>query len=435
MIERYQRPIMAKLWSLENQYATWLEVELAVCQAQSEMGLIPPNVYEEIKIKAKIDPQRIAEIEEEVRHDVIAFVTQIESAVGPAARWFHFGLTSSDVLDTALALRLVRALDIILGDLDELLSTLKSRAFEFKDLPIIGRSHGIHAEPTTFGLKLAIFYDEFSRHKKRLLAAKETIAVGQCSGPVGNFSAFGINPNLEEKALATLGLTAANVSNQVIQRDRHGEYFSALALLASSMEKMAVEVRHLARTEVGEVEESFGATQKGSSAMPHKKNPIGTENISGLARLVRAASLAAMENIPLWHERDISHSSVERVIAPDATSLTDYMLVRLNAIITNLVVHPKRMEANLNLTGGLYNSQQLLLMLCEKGLSRKQAYGIVQTAALKAHHEQLDFKTILLENKELEKHLAPSEIESVFTLGRFQKATDSIFARVFKPVK
>ena len=431
MIPRYQRPMMAKLWSLENQYETWLRVELAVAEAQAEMGLIPAEAPAEIRARASIDPDRIAAIEQDVHHDVIAFVTSIEEQVGPPARYFHYGLTSSDVLDTALALRLQKAMDFILHEVEELLRILKDRAREFQNTLTIGRSHGIHAEPTTFGLKLAMFYDEFRRHQTRLLAARKTISVGQCSGPVGNFSAPGISPEVESRALAKLDLTPAPVSTQIIQRDRHGEYFSALALLATSMEKLAVEIRHLARTEVGEVEEAFAKTQKGSSAMPHKKNPIGAENISGLARVVRGNAVAAWENIPLWHERDISHSSVERIIAPDSTSLVDYMLARLFSLMANLVVHPERMARNLALTGGLYNSQELLLTLCDKGLSRVEAYALIQKNALEAHAEGLDFKTLLLEDARVREMMSREEIEAVFKPDRFLASVETIFNRVF----
>ncbi len=423
---------MRELWSLENQYAVWLEVELAVASAQAELGLIPAETPRAVAAKAAVNVERIAEIEEEVRHDVIAFVTSIEELAGPPARYFHYGLTSSDVVDTALALRLVRAMDIILKGLEALLAAVKRRAFEFKNTLCIGRSHGIHAEPTTFGLKLAVFYDEFQRHQTRLLAARKTMAVGQCSGPVGNFSAPGLSPAVEEKALAALGLEAAPVSSQIIQRDRHAEYFTALALLAASMEKMAVEIRHLARTEVGEAEEPFGRGQKGSSAMPHKKNPIGAENIAGLARVVRANSLAAQENVALWHERDISHSSVERVIGPDSTSLIDYMLARLTGLVDGLVVHPERMAENLALTHGLYNSQEVLLALCDKGLSRVEAYRLVQRNALKAHGERRDFRALLLADQEVAAALNPAEIEAIFSTGRFTDSVDEIFARVFR---
>ena len=431
MISRYQRKIMADLWSLEAQYASWLEVELAVCSAQEDCGKIPAGTAEEVALKAKIDPARIAAIEEEVRHDVIAFVTSVEEQVGPPARWFHYGLTSSDVLDTALALRLKKALDIILEDLDGLLQALKDRALEHKHTLIIGRSHGIHAEPTTFGLKLAVFYDEFRRRRRTLEAAREVIAVGQCSGPVGNFSAPGISPEVEARAMARLGLKPAPASTQIIQRDRHAEYFTALALLASSMENLAVEIRHLARTELGEVEEPFGKGQKGSSAMPHKKNPIGAENITGLARVVRANALAALEDVPLWHERDISHSSVERIIAPDSTSLADYMLVRLTSLVAGLVVHPDKMERNLNLTGGLYHSQQLLLSLIDKGLSRVEAYALVQRNALAAHSGGKDFLDLVLADADIAARLAPAEIRTIFDTNRFTASMEAIFDRVF----
>jgi adenylosuccinate lyase len=431
MIPRYQRPAFEKLWSLENQYASWLEVELAVTETQADLGLVPPEAAAEMRARARVDADRIAALEEVTRHDVLAFVNSIEEQVGSAARYFHYGLTSSDVLDTALALRLVRALDIILAGLDELRSELKTLAQIHKKTLIMGRSHGIHAEPTTFGLKLALFHAEFGRHRDSLLAARRVVAVGQCSGPVGNFSAPGLSLEVEKKALARLGLTPAPVSNQIIQRDRHGQYFCALALLASSMEKLAVEIRHLARTEVGEIEEPFAKGQKGSSAMPHKKNPIGAENISGLARVVRGYALAALEDVALWHERDISHSSVERIIAPDATSLVDYMLARLKNLVAGLVVHPERMARNLALTGGLYNSQEILLLLCARGLPRAEAYEMVQGHALKAHQEGLDFKTLLLADPGVTGRVAPEEIEAVFRPDRFLASVDAIFERVF----
>lgn len=431
MIPRYQRPALGELWSLENQYASWLEVELAVAETQAALGLVPPEAAAEMRARARVDADRIAALEEVTRHDVLAFVTSIEEQVGPAARYFHYGLTSSDVLDTALALRLVRALDIILAGLDELRAELKALALAHKNTLIMGRSHGIHAEPTTFGLKLALFHAEFGRRRESLLDARRVVAVGQCSGPVGNFSAPGLSPEVEEKALARLGLAPAPISSQIIQRDRHGQYFCALALLASSMEKLTVEIRHLARTEVGEVEEPFAKGQKGSSAMPHKKNPIGAENISGLARVVRGHALAALENVPLWHERDISHSSVERIIAPDSTSLVDYMLVRLKNLVAGLVVHPGRMARNLTLTGGLHNSQEILLLLCARGLQRAAAYEVVQGHALMAHQEGLDFKTLLMADPRVTDRVAPEEIESVFRTDRFLASVDAIFERVF----
>jgi len=431
MIPRYQRPALSELWSLENQYASWLEVELAVAETQAALGLIPPEAAAEMRARARVDADRIAALEEVTRHDVLAFVTSIEEQVGPAARYFHYGLTSSDVLDTALALRLVRALDIILAGLDDLRAELKTLAQTHKKTLIMGRSHGIHAEPTTFGLKLALFHAEFGRRRDSLLAARRVVAVGQCSGPVGNFSAPGLSLEVEERALARLGLAPAPVSSQIIQRDRHGQYFCALALLASSMEKLAVEIRHLARTEVGEVEEPFAKGQKGSSAMPHKKNPIGAENISGLARVIRGHALAALENVALWHERDISHSSVERIIAPDSTSLVDYMLGRLKNLVAGLVVHPGRMARNLAMTGGLHNSQEILLLLCSRGLPRGAAYEMVQGHALTAHQEGLDFKTLLLADPGVTDRITPEEIEAVFQADRFLASVDAIFERVF----
>jgi adenylosuccinate lyase len=422
---------MAKIWSLENQYATWLKVELAVVKTQAQNGLIPDGPAKEILAKAAFDPQRILEIEAEVNHDDIAFVTSVEENVGPAARFFHYGLTSSDILDTSLALRLVEAADIIIEDLKNLLSALKVRAFEFKNTPIIGRSHGIHAEPTTFGLKLASFYAEFDRHLLALKIGRENLAVGQISGPVGNYSANSLSPKIEREALALLGLKPTPISTQIISRDIHAQFFSLLALLATSMEKLTVEIRLLARTEVGEVEEAFGRKQKGSSAMPHKKNPILSENISGLARVVRSFSLAALDNMVLWHERDISHSSVERLITPDATVLVDFMLSRLTSLVTNLVVKPEKMLQNLKMTGGLYNSQELLLNLCQKGLDRTQAYRIVQKQALAAASGLGDFKTLLLNDADLTAHLSKEEIEEAFKPDRFFRWTEEIFSRTF----
>ena len=404
---------------------------MAVTETQAALGIVPPEAAAEIRARARVDADRISALEEETRHDVLAFIASVEEQVGPSARFFHYGLTSSDVLDTALALRLVRALDLILAGLDDLMAELKTLAWKHKKTLIMGRSHGIHAEPTTFGLKLALFYSEFGRRRDNLLAARQVVAVGKCSGPVGNFSAPGLSLEVEERALARLGLTPAPVSNQVIQRDRHGQYFCALSLLASSMEKLAVEIRHLARTEVGEVEEPFAQGQKGSSAMPHKKNPIGAENISGLARVVRGHTLAALEDVALWHERDISHSSVERIIAPDSTSLVDYMLVRLKNLVAGLVVHPERMARNMALTGGLYNSQEILLLLCARGIPRAAAYEMVQSKALRSHRDDLDFKTLLLADPEVIGRITLEEIEAVFQPDRFLAAVDAIFERVF----
>jgi adenylosuccinate lyase len=416
---------------LENQYASWLKVELAVVSAQSELGLIPAKEANEILLKAKFDAGRIAEIEKTVNHDVIAFVTSVEENVGLAARFLHYGLTSSDVLDTSLALRLKEAGEIILEDLRNLLDSLKKRALEFQDLPVIGRSHGIHAEPTTFGLKLATFYAEFKRAEKRLVAAIEEISYGQISGPVGNFSAASLSPELEEKALGKLGLKPTPVSSQIIARDSHAFFFGVLALIATSAERLAVEIRLLARTEVAEVAEPFGRGQKGSSAMPHKKNPILSENVTGLARVVRGLAQAALDNVVLWHERDISHSSAERLIAPEATALTDFLLNRLNGLVANLVVNPKSLAHNLALTHGLYNSQEILLKLCQKGLSRVDGYALVQKEALKAASGAGDFFDLILANPDIRSHLSAEEIKAIFQPDRFFRYTQAIFARLF----
>ncbi|MDR0354459.1 MAG: adenylosuccinate lyase [Deltaproteobacteria bacterium] len=430
MIERYQRPAMAAIWSLASQYEAWLEVELAAVKTQAEMGLIPAAEAEEIVKKAAFDIDRIAEIEAAVKHDVIAFVTSVEEHVGPAARYFHYGLTSSDVLDTSLALRLRRASTIIRQDLVLLLESLRDKAVLFKDCPVIGRSHGIHAEPTTFGLKMAFFYAEFERALRRFDAAAENIAVGQISGPVGNYSASSLSPEMEEKALAKLGLKPTPVSSQIVSRDVHADFFQALALVATCVEHLAVEIRLLARTEVGEVEEAFGRGQKGSSAMPHKKNPILSENLSGLARVVRSLAQAALDDVVLWHERDISHSSAERIIAPDATVLLDFMLARAKGLVDGLVVKPERMQENLSLTKGLYNSQEILLALCRSGLSRVEAYALVQDKAMAAAAGRGDFKTLVAEDKEISGRLKPGELDEIFDGKRFSRHVSEIFKRL-----
>ncbi|MDR2339680.1 MAG: adenylosuccinate lyase [Deltaproteobacteria bacterium] len=429
MIGRYSRERMASIWTLENQYASWLKVELAVVRCQSELGLIPKAEAQEILSKASFDASRIKLIEDEVHHDVVAFVTNVEENVGEAGRFFHFGLTSSDVLDTSLSLRLLEAHGIILEGLDGLLDALRQKAEENASLLGMGRSHGIHAEPTPFGLRFASFHAEFKRNRKRLENLRDNLATGKISGPVGNFSSKSVTPELEEKVLGSLGLKPTPVSTQVLPRDIHAEFFLALSLMATSLERMAVEIRHLSRTEVGEAEEAFGDHQKGSSAMPHKKNPISAENISGLARLVRAYGEASLDDVVLWHERDISHSSVERVIAPDATILTDYLLARATSLIRGLVVKRDKVEKNLELTGGLYNSQGLLLALVEKGLSRTQAYHLVQSPALLAKDLGVDFKTLVLESQEIRKYLNPVEIEDLFSDGRFSKWGPAIMSR------
>jgi adenylosuccinate lyase len=422
---------MAAIWTLKAQYDSWLEVELAVVEAQAELGLIPLDAAQEIMAKAQYDPDRIAEIEKTTGHDVIAFVTAIEENVGPAARFFHYGLTSSDVLDTALNLRLLRAGHIILDDLMALLLAIEIQALAHQDTPIIGRSHGIHAEPTTFGLKLATFYAEFIRNFHRLLRALDDLKYGQISGPVGNYSASSISPQLEQVALARLNLKPTPVSSQIINRDSLAAFFQALSLVATAAERLAVEIRHLARTEVAEVQEPFGRGQKGSSAMPHKKNPILAENITGLARLVRGFGQIALDNVVLWHERDISHSSVERVIAPEATIYTDFLLWRLKGLIEGLVVNPKAMFKNLQLTGGLYNSQEVLLALCRAGLSRVKAYALVQKWALKAAEEKEDFLTLLKSDPEITALVSPEELTAIFNPARFYRFTRTIFDRVF----
>lgn len=426
---------MAELWSLENQYAVWLKVELAVLKAQARLGLVPAeaaDTLERLGRRLKINVGRIAEIEAQVHHDVIAFVTAITETAGDAGRYLHYGLTSSDVVDTALALKLAQAADMIEAGLANLLEALKEKALAYKGVPIMGRSHGIHAEPTTFGLKMALYYDEFKRHRARLRAARKVIAVGKLSGPVGNYTSPSLPPAVEEKALAELGLAPAPAANQVIQRDRHGEYFAVLALLASSVEKLATEIRHLARTEVREAEEPFAAGQKGSSAMPHKRNPILAENLCGLARLVRANALAAWEDIPLWHERDISHSSVERVIAPDSTSLIDFMLARLTGLLKGLKVYPENMLKNLALSGGLYNSQLIMLTLVERGLDRDEAYRLVQARALEVWERGGDFKKLLLSEKKIAGLIKAAEMDDIFSFKRFTAWEEHSFNRVFK---
>lgn len=430
MIERYTRPEMGRIWTLENKYRKWLEVELAVCEALAEQGHIPPEALEEIKTRAGFDVERISEIEKEVQHDVIAFLSSVAEHVGPASRFIHEGLTSSDVLDTAMALLMVEAADILLEDLDKLLEVLRRSAYRWKDTVMIGRSHGIHAEPITFGLKFALWYSEMSRQRERLLRARETVRVGKISGAVGTYA--NIDPIIEQKVCRKLGLEPAAVSNQILQRDRHAEYFTTLALIGCSIEKIAVEIRHLQRTEVREAEEFFAAGQKGSSAMPHKRNPISSENLSGLSRILRGNALAAMENVCLWHERDISHSSVERVIGPDSTILLDYMLVRLTRVLDGLIVYPEKMLQNLNITGGLFFSQQVMLALTRKGITREDAYRLVQRNAMAVWQKGGNLKDLLKVDAEVIEHISPEEIEDIFDLEYHLKHIDQIFDRVFE---
>lgn len=433
MIPRYTRKEMGSIWEPESRFKKWLEVEIAACEAWAETGGIPKSALKEIKEKAGFDLKRIDEIEAEVKHDVIAFLTSVAEKVGPASRFIHKGLTSSDVVDTALALQMKEAVNLIIKDVKTLMEVLKSQAFKYKDTVMMGRSHGVHAEPTTMGLKFALWYEDMSRNMERLKRARSVISVGKISGAVGTFS--NMPPVIEEKVCAKLGLSPEPLATQVIQRDRHAEYISALAILAAGVEKIAVEIRHLERTEVLEAEEPFTKGQKGSSAMPHKRNPVGAENLSGLARVVRANSLAALEDIALWHERDISHSSVERVIIPDSTILVDYMLVRLTGILKDLVVHPRRMERNMELSHGLYNSQRVLLALTEKGISREKAYKLVQKNAMRSWKEDKDFQKLLLGDKEIRKYLSSGEIKNIFKLENYLKNLNYLYKRVFGGTK
>lgn len=427
MIDRYSREEMRKIWDLNSKFQYYLNVELAVCKAYNKFGQIPDEALKDILSKAKFSLSRIDEIEAEVRHDVIAFLTNVNENVGENSRYIHMGMTSSDVIDTALALQMRDAGDIILKDLNKLINTIREKAKEHKNTVCIGRSHGVHAEPMTFGVKLCGWIDLFERNKRNFEKALEESRVGQISGPVGTYS--NINPEIEELTCKLLDLKPAKFSTQIIARDIHAQYLQALALIASVIDQVAVELRHLQRTEVLEVEEGFKKRQKGSSAMPHKKNPISGENLSGLARVVRSNSLAAMENIPLWHERDISHSSVERIIFPDSTILIDYMISRLENTIKNLVVHKDNMLKNTNLFGGIVFSQKVLLTLCEKGLSREKAYEIVQRNALTAFNNHGNFKENLEADNEVSCILTKEEIEKCFDINDYLKNTEQIYKR------
>jgi adenylosuccinate lyase len=429
MIPRYTRPQMGKIWDDQNKYQRWLDVELAVTETLAEEGVIPRQDAADIKKRASFSVDRINEIEAEIKHDVIAFTTSVAEHVGPASRFFHFGLTSSDVLDTALALQVRDASEVIFEDLQRLLDVLKKRAHEFKTTIIVGRTHGIHAEPTTFGLKLAVLYDEVMRQQTRFKEAAETMRVGKLSGAVGTFAH--LSPQVEESVMAKLKLKAAPASSQVIQRDRHAHYITSLALIGATLEKIAIEVRHLQRTEVREAEEYFSAKQKGSSAMPHKRNPITSEQIAGLARILRSNAIAAMENVALWHERDISHSSVERVIFPDSTILADYLLDRTATLIEKLVVYPDRMKQNLELTHGLIYSGELLLALVAKNVTREDAYRWVQRNAMRVWDEGGTFKEKVLNDADIQKFLSLNEIEHAFDSRRLLQNADRIFKRVF----
>ena len=429
MIPRYTRPEMGKIWTEKRKFETWLEIELLACEALSELGEVPAEAVREIREKACFDVQRVNEIEKVTKHDVIAFLTNVGESVGPLSKYLHYGLTTSDILDTSLALLLREASELIIQDLHRLLGVLKEKAYQYKETLMIGRSHGVHAEPITFGLKMALWHDEMKRNLIRMERAKEAISVGKISGAVGTFAH--IPPFVEEYVCKRLGLKPAPISTQIVQRDHHAEFFTTLAIIASSIEKFSVELRHLQRTEVSEAEEFFSKGQKGSSAMPHKRNPISAENLSGLARLLRSYSIAALENIPLWHERDISHSSVERVIAPDATILIDYMLNRLTSIIKNLIVYPEKMKANLEKMGGLIYSEAILLLLTKKGLSREEAYGVVQRNAMRVWEEGGDFKTLLSQDEVIKRLFTPEEVDAAFDVRGHLKHVDDIFRRVF----
>jgi adenylosuccinate lyase len=431
MIPRYTLPEMGSLWTEENKFRQWLEVEIAVCEVHAEMGAIPAEAVELIKQKARVDVARIQEIEQTVRHDVIAFLTCLAEHIGPEARFVHYGLTSSDVVDTANALLLRDAAQLIMARLEQLSTVLRRRAFEFKDTPMIGRTHGVHAEPTTFGLKLALWYADAQRNGRRMRQALDTVSYGKISGAVGTFAH--LDPEVEERVCARLGLTPAPISNQIIQRDRYAECLAMLAIIASCVEKIALEIRHLQRTEVREAQEFFGGGQKGSSSMPHKRNPIMCEQLCGLARVVRSNLQAAMENIALWHERDISHSSVERVILPDSFILTDYLLQRATSLIDKLVVYPEQMRKNLDATQGLIFSGALLLELAERGLDRDEAYRLVQRAAMQALDEGKDFRELVLADSEITRVLGRERIERTFDLKVQLRNVDKIFARVFQP--
>jgi len=428
MISRYTRPQMARIWSEEEKLSNWLKIEILVCEAWAKLGKIPQESLKRIKERARFDLKRIREIEEKVRHDVVAFLTNVAEYVGPEARYIHLGLTSSDILDTGLALQMREAADIIIQDLEDLAETLKRKAREHKDTLMMGRTHGVHAEPITLGLKFALWYEETKRNLERMKLAREEIAYGKISGAVGTYAH--LEPFVEEYVCEKLGLRPCKISSQIVQRDRHAFYLSILAIIASSLNKFALEIRGLQRTEIREVEEEFTRGQKGSSAMPHKRNPIICERICGLARLARSNVQAALENIPLWGERDISHSSVERVIIPDSTILVDYILNKFNHVLKNLLIYPDNMRKNLERTGGMFFSQGLLLELVRKGLSREKAYEIVQRNAMRCWKEGGDFEKLVREDEEVKRYLDGEELRSVFELHHYLRNVDEIFKKV-----
>ena len=429
MIERYTLPEMAKLWSLETKFQKWLDVEIAVCEVHAEDGVVPADALADIKSKASFTVERINEIEKTTDHDVIAFTTNLAENIGEAARFVHFGLTSSDVVDTANALLLRESCEILLVKIDAMLPVLRRRAYEFKETPQVGRTHGIHAEPTSFGLVWALWYSEMQRNRQRLARAREAVSVGKISGAVGAFAH--LDPSVEERVCAKLGLKAADVSTQVIQRDRYAEYLSTLAIIASTLEKIALQVRHWQRTEVREAQEAFRKGQKGSSAMPHKRNPILSERICGMARTVRANSIVGFDNIALWHERDISHSSAERIVLPDSSATLDYMLAKTTSLLDTLVVYPENMLKNLQITRGLIFSGQLMLALTQKGVSREDAYVYTQRNAMKVWDEGGDYEELVNGDADISSHLSTEEIARVFDLKHYLRNVDEVFARVF----
>src|SRR5262247_1476324 len=432
MIPRYTHPVMGRIWSDQRRYETWLLVETAAAEAMAAAGIVPPDAARDIRERGAFDIARIDEIEQTTQHDVIAFTTAVAENVGPSGRWVHFGLTSSDVIDTAQALQMREACDVILADLDQLGDAIRNRAIEHRRTPMIGRTHGVHAEPMTFGLKLALWFAEVDRDRERVRRAQATISVGKLSGAVGTFAH--VPPAIEADVCRRLGLEPAAVASQVIQRDRHAELMAALAITAASLEKLALEIRGLQKTEIGEVEEPFAKGQKGSSAMPHKRNPIGCEQVVGLARLIRGNCHAALENIALWHERDISHSSVERVILPDSFIALDHMLRRFTRIVSGMVVYPDRMRENLQRSRGLVFSGTVLLELAKRGISREQAYEWVQRNAMRSFHEQRDFKALLLADPDVGRVLNRAEIEHAFDLNAQLRHVDHVFERVFQEV-
>lgn len=428
MLERYSRPEMRAIWTEENKFKAWLEVELCACEAWSELGVIPKEDVEALRRSASFDIDRIYAIEQDTRHDVIAFTRAVSETVGPERKWVHYGLTSTDVVDTALGYLLLQANEILLKDIERFIEILKNKAIEYKDTPMMGRTHGVHAEPTTFGLKMALWHEEMKRNLERFKHASGGVQFGKISGAVGTYA--NIDPFVEEYVCGRLGITAAPISTQTLQRDRHAEYMATLALIATSLDKFATEIRALQKSEVREVEEAFAKGQKGSSAMPHKRNPIGCENISGLSRVIRGHMLTAYENVPLWHERDISHSSVERVILPDATMLLNYMLNRFGSIIQNLTVFPENMKRNMQATYGVPFSGRVLTKLIDKGFSREQAYDTVQPRAMQAWEEKRQFRLIVEETPEITALLTADEIEDCFNPAWHLKHVDTIFARL-----